>query len=102
MTELKPCPICGRHPKRYTCKKNLEDGYYIIYECRDKDHCVNVDGENDLEAIEAWNTRYEPTCERVYGGKKYGSIKWVCSECGYGLGDRRHNYCPNCGRLIKE
>lgn len=103
MKELKPCAYCG--------SKNIdihaeepEDGVYSMYwvVC---DNCGKGDtipsGLRD-EAIKEWNTRYEPTCKRVEGGKKYGSIKWVCSECGYGLGDKRHNYCPNCGRVIEE
>lgn len=42
------------------------------------------------------------TCKRVYGGKKYSNDKIVCSECGYGIGDRRFNYCPSCGCRIEN
>lgn len=42
------------------------------------------------------------TCERVRIGTKYGSPKLGCSVCGYGLGDRRWKFCPNCGCMIIE
>ena len=45
------------------------------------------------------------TCRRVRGHRSYrtqGGYRIECSECGYGLADRRYRYCPNCGRRIVE
>jgi len=42
----------------------------------------------------------ERTCKRIVKGKKYGSDKLVCSECGYGLGDNRWSFCPKCGAKV--
>lgn len=99
------CPICGKKPKRYICKRNLEDWYDVIYECRDKGHTVTVEGENDLEAIEVWNTRYERTCEMHHAEWDDGQCVWgcKCTECGhrftYETG-KIWNYCPKCGARI--
>ena len=43
------------------------------------------------------------TCRRVRGHRSYrtqGGYRIECSECGYGLADRRYRYCPNCGRRV--
>ena len=41
------------------------------------------------------------TCKRVKRGTKMdGSPKLRCSECGYGIGDKRWFYCPKCGRKV--
>ena len=45
------------------------------------------------------------TCRRVRGHRSYrtqGGYRIECSECGYGLADRRYRYCPNCGRRIVD
>lgn len=41
-------------------------------------------------------------CERIVKGKKWGNDRFVCSKCGYGLGDARWSYCPKCGGRIKR
>ena len=43
------------------------------------------------------------TCRRIRGHRSYrtqGGYRIECSECGYGLADRRYRYCPNCGRKV--
>lgn len=43
------------------------------------------------------------TCRRVSGNRSYrtqGGYRIECSECGYGLADKRYRYCPNCGRKV--
>ena len=91
MSELKPCPSCG-------CEVNIhhdyssESGDWYVVECLNKKcpmfhsrgawDIVNVTTgwrSTEAEAIEAWNTRYERTCE----GCKYHrqpSDYW-CEEC---------------------
>ena len=104
MAELKPCPFCGsedvvaklchvEYPTRsswYVCCKNCDKGDLISY-------------LNEKRAIEAWNTRYERTCTKVPGKMVYGERRPKCSECGQSMGDKRWNYCPNCGaKVVKE
>ena len=50
--------------------------------------------------LHGWEKRR--TCRKVRVGTRYGSPKMGCSECGYGLGDGRWNYCPKCGARIEE
>jgi len=45
----------------------------------------------------------ERTCIREkHGVKMDGSPKLRCSLCGYGIGDKRWGYCPNCGARVVE
>lgn len=105
MNELKRCPFCGGEAelKRYEC-----GDWQII--CYHKVGCImREDLENgyfedaDLQTIiRAWNSRAERTCIREKRGVKMdGSPRLRCSLCGYGIGDKRFNYCPNCGARIE-
>lgn len=44
--------------------------------------------------------RPERTCRRVPGKMHYGERRPKCSECGYGLGDSRWLFCPQCGAKV--
>ena len=82
----------------------LCDGYrdeWTYEEPPDTDLLVSY--QYDLGAEDAIAATLGPgTCKRVYGGKKYGNDKIVCSKCGYGIRDRRFNYCPSCGCRIEN
>lgn len=58
------------------------------------------------QAAEYWQRMYEEafakrTCTREKRGvKRDGSPRLCCSLCGYGIGDKRFNYCPNCGAKV--
>lgn len=60
--------------------------------------------ENAADAIKAWNTRAERTCEPV----RYNGISFRCSVCGSWrieneIDDCLYSYCPGCGaRVIGE
>lgn len=99
---LEPCPFCGKQPKRFTCKKNLEDGYYVIYRCSNKNHEFHVTGDSDIEAIEAWNTRYEKTCKFTSDDKfSIGAVQCDCGEHWFPENDKsRFKFCPNCGARV--
>lgn len=102
MSGYKPCPFCKDGGKVEVDNPML--GYISGYGF----HCIKCDayfqlGDSEEEAIEAWNTRYERTCHKIPGRMKYGTRVPKCSECGQSLGDKRWNYCPNCGaRVINE
>ena len=61
-----------------------------------------IDEQTAVEdAIDMWNTRAERTCVREkHGVKMDGSPRLRCSLCGYGIGDKRFNYCPKCGAKV--
>lgn len=95
-----PCPFCGA-PAKFThiSKKRVFAG------CTNRKCPVGVHTANyatDAEAAEAWNSRAERTCHRKDAGWRYTKRRYVCSVCGYGLGDGRWSYCPKCGAKVVE
>ena len=120
--ELKPCPFCGGEARIIEAEIGMfEDGYavYCGGTCGVK---MGVDGRlgeaykwtpyfsTEAEAIEAWNTRAERTCQmtEIFCGTASG-IEWVCSECGSTCfvsepldTDEQPRYCPNCGAKVVE
>ena len=47
----------------------------------------------------------EPELTTTRNGKfktKYGNRVPLCECCGYSIGDKRYNYCPNCGAKVVE
>ena len=113
MTELKPCPFCGKsehleilkiedskHPKHYKVTCDITSG-----------GCGGIGGYrfSNQEAIEAWNTRFEPTCgeprgfiecdEDNFGNPSFAEL-W-CEYCDIEL-DHEWKHCPSCGRRVIE
>ena len=102
--KLLPCPFCGGEavlvPTSGTTVRewfvtcgNLECGVLA---------CKTRRFYSEEEAIEAWNTRAERTCNRVPFGRTL-----VCSECGAGMGKAAEryvylNYCPHCGAKVVD
>lgn len=42
------------------------------------------------------------TTRNVKFKTKYGNRVPLCECCGYSIGDKRYNYCPNCGAKVVE
>jgi len=109
MNELLPCPFCGYEAlvqPTYDIDTNERDGFFAWcsnYDCECKPQ--TRDYLTEAEAIAAWNTRAERTCEN--NAPAY--LDFLCSECGFvhyhseandtGEGNG-WNYCPNCGAKV--
>jgi len=101
MSELKPCPFCGAPVEVLS---DLKRTWGLV---RHRDGCLFPNLRNHQISeydFDAWNTRVERTCIREkHGVKMDGSPRLRCSLCGYGIGDKRFNYCPNCGaKVVRE
>lgn len=97
MSELKPCPFCGGEAEVYLAARYEDKDYYHV---RCTNDCVYTKKarHNENEAIEAWNTRYEPTCKWELTNR----CTWTCSNCGIET-ERLNPYwrhCPNCGAKV--
>lgn len=119
MEELKPCQFCGsENCETYKVDETVfsQNQYLTMREDMMKlilwgagcyDCSAQVYGfDTEQEAIEAWNTRAERTCENV---SEYCN-EFYCSNCGCELDfitdndamrGGRPNYCPNCGAKVK-
>ena len=125
MEELRECPFCGGEAEVIDWRWG-GIGYWRV-ECTAVDCPTNprtARHRSEAKAIEAWNTRAdsefggipcteenmkahgwirERTCIREkHGTKMDGSPRLRCSLCGYGIGDKRFNYCPNCGAKVES
>ena len=106
MSELKPCPFCGRTKylkvHRRKCR-DFPDGMFAIkctrcgirgrYQLTEE---RAVDAWNE-RADDAWNTRNERICHDT--GVRYPG--WTCSECG---SEQMHapHFCPDCGAKVVQ
>lgn len=96
MTKLKPCPFCGGEAV-VTC---LNKGQYQArVGCGGCGATINRFFRSKADAAEAWNTRWERTCEDI--SAEYG--KFVCGACGCVVHDTSVidngglYHCPDCG-----
>lgn len=104
MTELRECPFCGSDA---FFSPKMDDGHAIVF-CKGRCRAnPMVYADTDEEAIEIWNTRFEPTC-RI---RQSGSATGFCSRCGAEfIGSIVNNeppdyvesvhHCPNCGAKV--
>lgn len=105
MSELLPCPFCGGEAEVQHQTRELYGDvvdWYGVY-CK-KQFCGYVSGQStEAEAVAAWNTRAERTCQADYRSGGYGIGGWYCSECGGYMHDDMQQdmaYCPNCGAKV--
>ena len=96
--ELKPCPFCGGEAETNVYGATGE--WAVKCPCGAE---MNIRVYTEEEAIAAWNTRAERTCQRVLY-KPTGVL--VCSECGAGIPKQLDkycylHYCPNCGARVE-
>lgn len=107
MSELLPCPFCGSIRVSGVTLSD-ETRMFREFGCCEDCGASTTTYATKQEAIDAWNTRHERTCENVYGGREF-----ECSECGmqWHLLDRTDateewahvrtpGFCPNCGAKV--
>lgn len=105
MSALLPCPFCGGEDLEIDHAPTYDVHHPDVYEV----HCVECsggggEGWTEHEAISAWNTRAERTCECVaeYAKSPIDGKTIVlhrCSACRNLM--RPHmDYCPNCGAKV--
>ena len=111
MDDLKPCPFCGNRQVVHR-----EFGGLVLNTTSHKRNCImrkllsfGMGGglvfDTKAEAIEAWNTRAERTCENV--APSY--LDFLCSKCGFvhyhsdendsGSGNE-WSHCPSSGAKV--
>lgn len=116
MNELKSCPFCDGAIR-------LTHGDFLtssiaMFKCEKCGAVITFDepvcnagamNHDDTPAIEAFNTRYEPTChnswkEDIRPGMFVTGGQFECSECGfmYGYSELPYGYCPGCGRKVVD
>ena len=94
--EKQDCPFCGKQPKGYP------HGWYVeCPECH-----IRINGISYENAVERWNTRYEPTCNMTFNVVS-GMVE--CSRChemfvagAYYIDEGIWKHCPNCGSKVVD
>ena len=102
MTELKPCPFCGK--KAYSLEPDVSNQFWTV-SCLS---CVAIDitGPTEEQAISKWNTRHYPpevmqAMERMKPKKTYlgECLTHVCPECMADVG-KYYRFCHICGQAL--
>ena len=101
-TNLKPCPFCGGEARIKARYYRAIDYYSYSGVCAECNASMDPK-DTEAEAIEAWNTRWERTCNRVMHGlerdRLVSTVSYTCSECDAHIG-RCYSYCPDCGAKV--
>lgn len=73
-----------------------EDGYIRVYKCD------VIDNLRSLSTMEERNEgRWIDRKELIDADLNLWGYSQICSECGFILGAKEYNYCPNCGAKMK-
>lgn len=92
--ELLPCPFCGGEAEILTAESMYGGNLYgVLCDCCAGRTDVFV---TEAEAIAAWNSRAEPTCQLTLDGT---DGNFGCSECLENI-PPLSNYCPHCGAKV--
>lgn len=96
-TKLLPCPFCG---ESYIDIIKYE--HYIV-SC-DSCECSMGYYDTEDEAIEAWNTRHERTCqiEGTYSDEFAIYDHLTCGHVNLRHWHEPTSYCSTCGARVKE
>lgn len=100
--ELKPCPFCGG--EAYAVDVLEKRAHAVCDTC----HASTAYYFSEVEAIAAWNTRAERTCQQVDVTVKYQPYvthMTACSLCGETLAVEEYpapNYCSKCGARVVD
>ena len=87
---LRECPFCGGEASKRLFYKGKYRVHCNVCDAHSGDVC-----DTEAEAIAAWNSRAERTCQNVDDHK---TVWFICSVCGYQQKlSHTRSYCPNCG-----
>ena len=107
MSDLRPCPFCGGEAEATF----LEAARYYKIQCGNTKCIIRTAlprvYNTEAEAIEAWNTRHERTCDMIirpdYRQRWADSTAYDCTSCGHvNLDPVAGGYCRWCGARVKE
>ena len=109
--ELLPCPFCGGEAKTWNTPHVgglhdcvVLDAFGVAVECS-KCGITTRGYFQESEAIEAWNTRAERTCNMRFLWDDYeDGLCFDCSECRKPVFTHggAPSYCSKCGRKVDE
>lgn len=114
MTDLKPCPFCGGEIEivKTDCNDPIH-GYGLIHE--NNDCILNNDGylqiySTEEQAIDAWNTRTEKTCQVIgYSVTSHDRVLMCQLSCGHrvpsldvGPFNPSFSHCPRCNAKVVQ
>lgn len=107
MTELKPCPKgCDSFIKVSTGKGLLGGLWVANVRCEDcgieLKRIAPTQKDALHEAIEAWNTRAERTCNIKWNKELFCYVCDACDHISMMAPNSHPNYCPNCGAKVVE
>lgn len=101
MSELLPCPFCGGEASKRLFYRGKYRVHCNVCDAHSGDVC-----DTEAEAIAAWNSRAERTCEVIShktfcgaGGCEEAGELWTLS-CGHEVmndSDFPPNFCDECG-----
>lgn len=84
---------CIDCPSKIGAERPFE--YYGTFNCTEAMKIELI--ERTVEVIKC---NVERTTTRNKTKKKYGRDVPVCECCRYSIGDKRYNFCPNCGAKV--
>ncbi len=74
-----------------------EDGYLLVYRCDVIDNLRSISIVEERKSGH-WIDRKE----LIDADLNLWGYSQICSECGFILGAKEYNYCPNCGARMEE
>lgn len=101
MSELRECPFCWSN-EIYIQEVSTASELMFWVVCHNCAKGDTLPHFTKQEAIEAWNTRYEPTCHIDYSFSNGFDELETVMECGNTIIGELPDYCPGCGQKVVD